>query len=123
MRNVILILGGLLLMAIQPGMAATSEKGLSPFDIVQLEQMVIVAEADFSADEIKQLKDSGNIMPLESILQLVQKNYEGRIIEVELDKEDKTYVYEIELVDDNNIVWELEVDAATGKVLKREQDD
>lgn len=123
MKIVQLILISMACMGIQPGMAATSDKGSSPFDIIQLEQMIIVAESDFTADEIKKLKESGNILPLEKVLMEARKVQEGRIIEVELDEEDNAYIYELELVDENNVVWELEIDAATGKVLKHEQDD
>ncbi|MCU7939102.1 MAG: PepSY domain-containing protein [gamma proteobacterium symbiont of Bathyaustriella thionipta] len=70
-----------------------------------------------------QLVTSGDILPLGKILELVYKRHRGKILEVELELEDNTYSYEIELLDDNNKVWEIDVDAVTGKILKIEEED
>lgn len=121
MKILNLILISMICLNIQSSLAAPSVKETSPFETIQLEKMIVLA--DLSANEIKKLKETGEIMSLESILQQVQKDYPGRVIEVELDEDDKAYVYEIELVDKDNIVWELEIDATTGKVIKHEQDD
>ncbi|GJM05313.1 MAG: hypothetical protein DHS20C09_13040 [marine bacterium B5-7] len=114
------ILISMLCLTVQSSVAATTD-GISPFEKIQREDIVIVA--DLSTDKIKKLKDSGKIMPLEEIIQKVKKHYPGRIIEIELDNEDGRYIYELEFVGKNNIVWELEVDATSGDVLKYEQDD
>ena len=92
-----------------------------PFETIQLNDMIIVA--DLSGTEIRQLREAGNIMPLETIIQRVQAEYPGRIIEIELEEENNNYIYELELVDDDSMVWAIEVDAATGRILQREQDD
>lgn len=74
-------------------------------------------------DEVMRLKESGAIMSLEDLLEKVRREYPGRIIEIELEKENGKYVYEIDLVDENGIVWELELDASTGDLLKLKRDD
>ncbi len=53
----------------------------------------------------------------------VKQTHPGRIMEVELEKKRNRYIYEIELVDKNGKVWELKIDAATGSLLSREEDD
>lgn len=121
MKILNLMLISMVCLNIESSLAASSDKETTPFETVQLKQRVIMA--DLSTDEIKNLKDSGDILSLESILQQVQKDFPGRVIEVELEEEDNAYVYEIELVDKDNVAWELEIDAKTGKVLKHEQDD
>lgn len=60
---------------------------------------------------------SGDIMPLNKILETVYKTHPGTILEVELEHRDNAYNYEIELLDENNKIWEVEVDAVTGKLL------
>lgn len=60
---------------------------------------------------------SGDIMPLNKILETVYKTHQGTILEVELEHRDNAYNYEIELLDENNKIWEVEVDAVTGKLL------
>jgi uncharacterized membrane protein YkoI len=61
-------------------------------------------------------------MSLESVIAQVRKDYPGQIIEIELDEEDDRFIYEIEVVNDDGVVIELEIDAATGEVLKYKKD-
>lgn len=108
-----------LLMFAHSALATFDEKpGTDP---VHLNEITVVAEV--KADKVYELKQSGRIMPLEDLISQVRSEYPGRIIEVELDDDDGRYVYELELVDENGVVWDLEVDASTGQVLKYEQDD
>jgi len=74
------------------------------------------------ANEARELKQSGQILSLETIIAQVRKEYPGTIIEIELDEEKNRYIYEIELVTDEGVVIELEIDAATGEVLKYDKD-
>ncbi|HEY7840439.1 MAG TPA: PepSY domain-containing protein [Gammaproteobacteria bacterium] len=82
--------------------------------------------ASVGADEAEQarsLTDSGAILPLEQILERTKQEFPGRVIEIELDKEDGRYVYELEIVDPEGRVWELEIDAATGELIEKERED
>lgn len=74
-------------------------------------------------DEVMRLKQSGEIMPLEDIIVKMRRDFPGRIIEIELERENGFYVYEIDYVDNNGYVWELELDAQTGDMLKLKRDD
>jgi len=40
-------------------------------------------------------------------------------MEIELDNEDNRYVYGLEIVDEKDIVWDINLDARTGELLKR----
>lgn len=79
--------------------------------------------AELKADEVRQLMEAGDIMPLETLLQDIRQDYPGRIIEIELDEEDDRYVYELEIVDEGGVVWELHLDAGTGELLERQRED
>jgi len=79
--------------------------------------------AELKADEVRKLREAGDIIPLETLLQDIRQNYPGRIIEIELDEEHNRYVYELEIVDDEGIVWELYLDAGTGELLERQRED
>ncbi|MCA1604205.1 MAG: hypothetical protein LC775_01680, partial [Acidobacteria bacterium] len=35
----------------------------------------------------------------------------------------KSLIYELEVVDEQGIVWDLEIDARTGKLLEKKHDD
>lgn len=79
--------------------------------------------ADLDIHEVRELKDSGQIMALEDVLRTVRRHYPGRIIEVELEADDDRYIYELELVDNHGIVWDIEIDARSGELIERERDD
>ncbi len=74
-------------------------------------------------DEARSLRDQGEILALETILERARKDYPGKVIEVELESEHGSYLYEIEILDKQGRVWELEYDARTGELVKQEQDD
>ncbi len=79
--------------------------------------------ADLDINNVMELKQSGEILPLESILERVRELQPGRVIEIELEDDDGRYIYEMEVVDDSGVVWDIDVDARTGKLLERERDD
>ena len=74
-------------------------------------------------DMAKQLRDAKQIKPLEMILQQYSKQYPSRILEVELETEHEQFIYEIELLDRQGIVWKLKIDAIKGTLLTKQKDD
>lgn len=60
---------------------------------------------------------AGEIRPLAELLAGIEARYIGRVIETELDREDGRWVYSFKLLPPTGRVFELEVDAATGRVL------
>ena len=79
--------------------------------------------ADSDHMEARRLVESGSILPLERVLESVHRHWSGRILEVELESKRGGYIYEVELLDDHGAVWELKIDAVSGKLLKTEQED
>lgn len=73
-------------------------------------------------DEAYELLRSGEILPLEKILEITREQVQGRILEVELEHEDELLIYELEVLDKQGIVWEIKVDATTGTIIEKEQD-
>lgn len=80
-----------------------------------------LASADH--ETARRLSEAGEILPLETILQRAQQHQPGRVLEVEFDKKRGQYIYEIEILNTKGIVWELELDARTGEILERKQED
>jgi uncharacterized membrane protein YkoI len=89
--------------------------------MVLLLPMLVAADGDH--ERAKALHDSGKIMALEQILENIRDEYPGRLLEVKLEQENDSVIYEVELLDSEGKVWELELDAVTGKLLKRKQDN
>ncbi len=74
-------------------------------------------------DEARKLRDQGDILPLETILENAAKDYPGKVIEVELESEYGGHQYELEVLDKDGKVWELKYDARSGELLKKELED
>lgn len=82
-----------------------------------------VRAEDVSHSEARTLRESGNILPLETILEKSKAFRQGEVIDTELEREKGMLVYEIEILDDQGRVWELEFDATNGDLLELELDD
>jgi uncharacterized membrane protein YkoI len=83
--------------------------------------LLVTAERDH--ERARALLESGEILSLEQILTNIRAEYPGRPLEVKLEQKKDALIYEIELLDDDGKVWELELDAASGELLKRERED
>ena len=79
--------------------------------------------ADDDHIEARRLLDSGKILPLEDILKNVRQVHPGKILEVELDKENGRIVYEVEILGNDGIVKEVYINAITGEVLFGKEDN
>lgn len=76
------------------------------------------ARAGVDQEEARAALAAGAIRPLAEILAIVDQRWLGRAIEVELDREDGRWTYEIKLLPPSGRVFELELDAATGALLR-----
>lgn len=81
-----------------------------------------LAVADGDHDRAKQLKEAGEILPLERIVEMAKKDRPGQLLEAELDEKKGRFIYELELLDEEGIVWELKYDAKSGELLKEKQE-
>lgn len=82
------------------------------------------ADDDTHDQEIaRQALKEGRIKSLIVITEIVKTKMPGTILGVELDVEDGRLVYEFDIVDPDGKLKEVEVDAATGDILKVEDDD
>lgn len=67
--------------------------------------------------------EAGEILPLQTIIGRQRTRLQGRILEVELEREDGRWVYEIELLLADGRKRELEIDATSARVLEIEDED
>lgn len=65
---------------------------------------------------------SGAILPLETILRLMDARFAGRLIDVDLKRRGGRDIYELQIINDRGHVLEVDVDAATARVVKYEVD-
>lgn len=81
------------------------------------------AFADDDYMEAKRLLETGEILPLEDLLKNLRQTFPGKILDIELEREDHQIVYEVELLGKDGIVKEIYINAKTGKVLSIKEDD
>lgn len=91
--------------------------------LIGLPPLTALADDDREQDQALKLRQQGLILPLEKILQAAQQAHPGRVVEVELQREHKKYIYEVELVDSNGQVWEMKLDATSARIIESERED
>ncbi|MGO3890864.1 MAG: PepSY domain-containing protein [Paenalcaligenes sp.] len=77
--------------------------------------------ADASRSDHEQARravEAGEIMPLRSLLDAIETDYPGQVVEVELEHEDGLLVYEIKVLQASGQRLKLILDARTGEVLR-----
>ena len=83
----------------------------------------LVNARDIEPDEAAKLQASGIIQPIDRLnAAALAQHPNSEITDTELDEEYGKHVYQVDLTDAKGIEWDVELDAATGKVLKDHQD-
>lgn len=80
------------------------------------------ADDEITQEQARLWVEQGVILPLEQILSANQASLDGRILDVELEREDGILVYEIKLLNAQGRKYELYLDAVTGQKIKEEED-
>lgn len=83
----------------------------------------MTANAEESLAKIRKLVESGEILPVENIVTSAKAIKRGQVLEIELERKKSVYIYEVEILDNQDQVWELKFNAKTGKLIKLERDD
>jgi len=81
----------------------------------------MAAQAPLSAeddhDRAREAVRSGRVLPLRAILDAMEKDFAGQVLDVELEHDDGAIVYEIELLAPGGRKIELVYDAGSGQLL------
>jgi len=72
------------------------------------------------AERVRGLVERGEILPLTEILKRNEAGLAGRIIEIEIEQKQGSYLYEIKVLRADGRYRELKIDARTGTVVKEE---
>lgn len=68
-------------------------------------------------DRARQALEAGEVLPLRTLLERVERDHAGQIMEVELEREAAGWIYEIKLLKSGGALVKLKIDARTGVVL------
>jgi uncharacterized membrane protein YkoI len=84
----------------------------------------VAVSRDLDQDEALRLRQKGVILPLEQLVHTALGRYPGaKLLEADLEEHGGIYIYEVELLTVDGVVREIELNAATGQVLKDKEDD
>jgi len=68
-------------------------------------------------DRAREALQEGKVLPLRSVLDIVERSYPGQVVKVEFEEDDGEYLYEIRLLQDGGNLLKLKIDARDGRVL------
>ena len=68
-------------------------------------------------DRARQAVEAGDVLPLRTILDRVEREYPGQVMEVELDREKGEWVYEVKLLRKGGALMKLKIQARDGTIL------
>ena len=74
-------------------------------------------------DRVRELRSTASIMPLSQLLQEVEKQYPGTLLEVELEEEKGKVIYEMDVLSEDRVVHSIKVDAKTGQIISVDEED
>lgn len=77
------------------------------------------ARADSDQDRALAAVQAGQVLPLKTLLDRLERDHPGQLLEVELEEDDGLLVYEVKLLQPDGRLVKLKVDAATGDVLNQ----
>ncbi len=61
--------------------------------------------------------EAGEVMPLPALLEKLQRSHPGRVLELELEHEGGTWIYEVRLLQADGQLLKIKLDARTAQVL------
>jgi uncharacterized membrane protein YkoI len=79
--------------------------------------LLTVGLANDDHEVARRLRDTGDIVPVERILQTLSRVHPVRVLEITLREEHGSFVYTVEYVDAQGVVWKRQYDAKSGGVL------
>lgn len=69
-------------------------------------------------DAARAAVQAGEVMPLLTLLERLQRSHPGQVLEVELERDGGRWIYELRLLQPDGRLLKLELDARSGEVLE-----
>jgi uncharacterized membrane protein YkoI len=63
------------------------------------------------------------ILPLDQVLNAIRNRVPGEIVEIELEREQGRWIYEVEIIDETGRMRDVLVDAKNAEIIGTEEDD
>jgi len=75
--------------------------------------------SDDDHEQAQRAVQAGEVMPLHSVLARLAREYPGQVLDVELEREDGRWVYEIKLLQPGGQRVKLKLDARSAELIER----
>ncbi len=82
-----------------------------------------LAWADDDHEQARKAVQAGQVLPLPTVLERLQRSHPGQVLDLQLEREDGRWIYEIKLLQSDGQLLKVELDAATAQVLKVKRKD
>lgn len=102
-------------------MAAMKYRTLCLLCTVALLLTTVAARADNDQDRARAAVQAGQVLPLRTVLERLEREHPGQVLEVELEREDGRWVYDVKLLQASGRLVKLALDAGSGEVLQRRE--
>lgn len=99
-------------------MRTASHTRLAALLLCLLLQPVALASKDGDQDRARAALQAGEVLPLPRLLERLQLTHPGQVLELELERDDGRWIYEVKLLQAGGRLLKLEVDARTAEVLR-----
>lgn len=76
---------------------------------------------DHDQDRVRDAVRAGEVMPFDALRERLRRSHPGEVLELELEREQGRWIYEIKLLQPDGRIVKLEVDARSGEVLRERQ--
>jgi len=78
-----------------------------------------MARADDDHEQAHRAVQAGEVMPLRSVLERLEREHPGHVLDVELDREHGRWIYEIKLLQPGGQRVKLKLDARSAELIQR----
>ena len=89
--------------------------------VVALALEIPAARAGSDQERAREAVQAGRILPLRTVLERLERDQPGQVLEVELEQGSGRWIYEIRLLKPGGRLVKLHVDAESGAVLRRRE--
>jgi uncharacterized membrane protein YkoI len=73
---------------------------------------------DEDHETARALKEAGTIVSLTRVIEAARARHAGHLLQVELERKGEVYVYEVEFVDADGVVWKMDFDARDASLIE-----
>ena len=86
-----------------------------------------LTHADSDHDRARQALQAGEVLPLATILERVEREHAGKVLDVELDRDNDDglvrWVYKVKVLTTGGMRIKLQIDAKSGDLISRKRKD